>query len=481
MKKGIFLSIVTSAVLFAGGDIVPAETTVSDADFWGQIGFFLRVQDNNYDDPAMQDYDFGDEENNNFAVTAVIGVEKEVGSGFGLGIELAGWSNLGWGIADGMLFKSDRMLSGKLLSMSGFGNIRNDNGGEISQAYLTYSFGNTGIKAGRQALTKSVSPWAFSDRTGGVIDVSYDGIVAANTDIADTTLLFAWIDQAYTASTMPEQNEVAGTVYAGEQYDLKNMDLSDNAGLFMLGMINKSISNTTLSLSAYYIPESKMNNIAANYNAARLARANRTAYSDTWSVWASAVGTVNNINWGLQFAYVDGDVHQIVAATGAAVPNSKWDATYGVAGKIGSSWGDLDAELVVSYINDGDYSFRTAGSRRGTSSAFWTFNGDFGGDTQDGEEQIAIVAKAGYKLGNGKLFGNIGYWEFDDKVLSAAINDSLDNALDLRLGYKFKLMDIDAQVEYRYRDITRTSNPSAGVYNWDETRQRVQVEAYYKF
>ncbi len=469
MKKGLLLSVAASAVIFAGGDIAPVEPAAPAADFWGQIGFFYQAQDNDDHNPATVDFDFGDEDNNNFAVTAVLGVEKEIGMGFGVGLELAGWSGLGWDLGDAMLFKADGLLGGNM-----------NNGGEVSQAYLTYTFGNTAIKVGRQALPKAVSPWAYSSRTGGVIDVSYDGIVIANTDLQDTTLVFAWVDQAYTAPNMPQRyDSTAGQAFNGQKWDLSNVEVSDGAGLFMLGLINKSLANTTLSLAAYYIPESKLNGLVNNFLAANSPLTNRVALEDTWSIWASAVGTVNNINWGLQFAYVDGDEHMITPA-GATVANSGWDATYGVAAKVGSSWGDFDAELVVGYINDGDYSLRTAGYGGGSPSAFWTFNGDFGGDRVRGEDQWAIIAKAGYKLGNGKLYGNIGYWEFDEE-LTATTNLAMDNAFDVRLGYKFKIMDIDAQVEYRYLDVDRKNNTAAGLINRDTTRQRIRVEAYYKF
>ncbi len=468
MKKGILISVAASAVLFAGGDIAPVQPHAADADFWGQIGFFYQAEDwDGWSRAAGANIarDWGDERNNNFAVTAVLGVEKEIGSGFGLGIELAGWSGLGWDLGDHMLFKADPLLSNATHPM---GLNLMDNGGEVSQAYLTFATGNTAVKVGRQALPKAVSPWAYSDRTGGVLDITYDGVVIANTAVEDTTLVFAWVDQAYTAPGMSQIEEVAGTVYAGKNYDLSNVDVSDGAGLFMLGLINKSLANTTLSLAAYYIPESKLNDLAANVRAAATAGVNRTAYEDTWSVWASAVGSANNINWGLQFAYVDGDVHQIVAATGAAVANSGWDATYGVAAKVGSSWGDFDAELVVGYINDGDYSLRTAGYAGGSPSAFWTFNGDFGGDVM-GDEARSVLLKAGYKVGNGKVFGNYGYWDVDSGSNTATAND-------VRVGYKFNLASVNAKIEYRYLD-----QELRNLANDDIERHRVRVEAYYKF
>jgi len=409
MKKGLLLSVVASTMIFAGGDIAPVEPAApASADFWGQIGFYYQAEDLDW----VPNSKFGDKWNNWFGVTAVLGVEKQLGYGFGFGAELAGWSDLGLDLGGRSGFFSSGLSS----------LIQDSTSAEVSQAYLTYTFGNTAIKAGRQALPKAVSPWAWSSRTGGVIDWSFDGIVVANTDLTDTTLVAAWIDQAS----------------ANQQ--LKNIDLSDSSGLFMLAMINKSLANTTLSMSAYYVPK-------ANFN----------FKEDMWSVWASAVGNVDTITWGLQGAYVDGDDPAGISQK----------ATYAVAAKIGSTWGDLDAQLVAGYINDGDFSLKTAGAGPlGSASALWTFNGDFGGDIV-GDNVWSIRADAGYKLPVGKVFGKIGYWNAGSKAL-------WDSAIGVRVGYAVKIAGINTKVEYRYLN----QDMSVGS---DHTRQRIRVEAYYKF
>jgi hypothetical protein len=411
MKKELLLSVVASTMIFAGGDIAPVEPAApASADFWGQIGFYYQAEDI---DAVWGSADFGDEGNNWFGATVVLGVEKELGYGFGFGAELAGWTNFDWDLGDRSGFFSNGVIA--LIFQDG-------TSAEVSQAYLTYTFGNTAIKAGRQALPKAVSPWAWSSRTGGVIDYSFDGIVIANTDLQDTTLVAAWVDQ----------------VNANQQFD--NIDVSDSAGLFMLAMINKSLANTTLAMSAYYVPESNFN-----------------WQEDMWSIWASAVGSVDTINWGVQVAYVDGD-----APAGWSL-----DATFGIAAKIGSAWGDFDAQLVAGYINDGDFSFKTAGAGiwgQGTASAFWTFNGDFGGDIV-GDDVWSVRVDAGYKLPVGKVFGSLGYWDADAGAF-------FDNAFDFRIGYKFNVAGIDSKIEYRYLDLDNSL---------DDTRQRIRVEAYYKF
>jgi len=360
----------------------------------GQLGFAYQAQDFDW----QPDSDLTDAENNNVSFSIVLGVEKELGNGFGFGAEVAGWSDLGLNIAEDPRVESSEMTSA-----------------EISQAYLTYTFGNTAIKAGRQALPKKISPWAWTDRSGGVLDWTYDGIVVVNTDLENNTFIGAWISQL----SHNGDNEA-------------NVDASDSAGLFMLALINTSFADTTITLNGYYLPESRIN-------------WNGGAVEDVWSLWASVVGKFGTIGWGVQTAYVDGEV-------------PGWDSTAGIAGKLSSKWGDLDASIVAAYINDGDYSMRAAGSGL-EDGAFWTDN-EMAGDTY-GENQWAFLAKAGYKLSFGKVYGSLGYWAFD--------GNTVRDTFGARLGYKFKIAGISNKIEYRYRD------------DGDRTRQRVRLEAYYRF
>ncbi|ADV47304.1 hypothetical protein [Nitratifractor salsuginis] len=423
MKKGLLLSVAASAIIFAGGDIAPVEPAApASADFWGQIGF--RYEANSFDGDALSivngmpvwnhtKVDFGDEENNKFSTSVVLGVEKQLGYGFGFGAEVAGWTDFGFDIADNAAVVASDATSA-----------------EVSQAYLTYSFGNTAIKAGRQALPKAVSPWAWSDRDAGVLDITYEGVVIANTDIQDTTLVGAYVANAVNEDT---------TIHIGENGDID--------GLYMLAVINKSLANTTLSASAYYLPKA----ISA------------TSSDAEWSLWASAVGNVDSINWGLQGVYVDGDA------------NGK-DATYGIAGKIGSSWGDFDASLIAAYVNDGDFSMKTAGTGASTS-AFWgnSIGGLMtGGDTLYNTDQTIIRAVASYKIWNGKIYGELAYDNFGDNWKNI-LSGEFDDAYGARIGYKFNVAGVDANIEYRYVNYNATAN-------WDDlTLQRIRVEAYYKF
>ena len=425
MKKGLLLSVVASTMIFAGGDIAPVEPAApASADFWGQIGFSYDANDFDWGPwTAGLPTSLGDTENNAFSTSIVLGVEKELGYGFGFGFEVAGWTDFGLDIAD------LARVSGEITPWGS----RNQTDAEVSQAYLTYTFGNTAIKAGRQALPAAVSPWAWSDRSAGVLDITYDALVVANTDLQDTTIVGAWVANAVNGNSPTH--------------------LGDNdAGIFMLAAINKSLANTTLTVSGYYFADAAYDipNIGKVYTVP-------VGMEDLYSIWASAVGNMDGITWGLQGAYVDGS-------------SSYKDATFAIAGKVGSTWGDFDATLVASYINDGDYSLKTAGSGVGTS-AFWgnSFGGTFTNGDGIGKDGVTHVrVDMGYKLSTGKLFGGIGYVDYGSKWL-------FDNGFGGRIGYKFNVMGVNSKVEYRYADYSGQNGVP------DLTKQRIRVEAFYKF
>jgi hypothetical protein len=424
MKKGLLLSVVASTMIFAGGDIAPVEPAApASADFWGQIGMSYQADD-------FGKYNFSDTENNAFSTAIVLGVEKELGNGFGFGAEVAGWSDFGLDIAD-----NPRVVTTDATSA------------EVSQAYLTYTFGNTAIKAGRQALPKAVSPWAWTDRTVGVVDIAYDGIVIANTDLQDTTLVGAWIKHAQIDSNA-------------------EASVGDN-GLFMLAAINKSLANTTLSVSAYYVPDNNL-----DWHAWNVLRNVAQTPKDNWSIWASAESQFDGFNGGVQFAYVDGDYKS------AGNPNSSADATYAVAAKIGGNWGDLGLTLIAGYINDGEYSLTTAGAFHTIedTSAFWgnSLGGFFGGNIV-GDNQTIVRGVATYKLPYGKLMGELAY----DNAGSDGLFNSVWGA---RAKYSFPIAGgVNGSVEYRYAKYDDLVTDFKTGKTSDETRQRIRVEAYYKF
>ncbi len=389
MKKALLLSVVASGFIFAGGDIAPAAPVVPAAapaacDFWGSIGARYEFKDNG-------DLKFGDKENNTWKTTVVLGVEKKLGYGFGFGAEVAATSQLG--------------LKDIAAPM--------DENAELSELYLTYKTGNTAFKMGRQALPKSLSPWAWTDTTLNRKDITYEGIVVVNTDIQDTVLAGAWIARA------------------GMDNSFVKVDTKDNKGLFAIAVQNKSLANTTLTATAYYI--------------------NKPVKGT--SVWASAETKAGSVDLGLQVAY-------------SKLKGLGLDKTIGVAGYIGGKLADVDAKLTLAYIDDGESTLvATKALGLGGSSGFWgsSFAGAFGGDVVAGNKQKIARLDLGYKIPNaGKIYFSAAY----DKP------DSGEKAYGAALGYKFKVSGIKGKVEYRYiknKDFTKRKD------------QRIRVEGVYNF
>ncbi len=388
MKKGLLLSVVASGFIFAGGNIAPvqpvAQPQVAPAacDFWGQIG--ARYEFKKLSDGANK---WG-KEDNTWKAAVVMGVEKDLGYGFGVGAELAGFSDLGL----------------KKIATN------TNNKADLSQLYLTYKNGNTAIKAGRQVLPKSLSPWAWSDDSVGVKDTTFEGVVVVNTDVKDTTLVGAWIAKA--------------RPFGGPSVNVNGVN---SKGLFMLAAQNKSIANTTLTGTVYYVTEAKIT-----------------------SAWASAETKAGSADLGLQVAYAK--------ASGS-------DATTGVAAYAGTSFNGIDAKLTLAYLKAGATTLNMGGT-----SAFWgnSFAGAFGGDIlENGSKQTLARLDLGYKIaGYGKVYGGVAY----DKVKDSAT----DKILGGRVGYKFNVGKVAAKVEYRYSKADMTDGSSV-------KHQRVRVEGIYKF
>ncbi len=243
MKKALLLSVVASGLIYAGGDIAPAQpvqpqVAPAACDFWGTLAF-------RYDANKAGAYNFGDSENNLAVGALAMGVEKQLGYGFGFGAELDG-----------------------LYALDGSFNKLGEKGG-ITQAYITYKSGNTAVKLGRQALPASISPLAFTERDtlGGIPSKTFNGITVVNTSLANTTLVGAWIASSY-------------DFFCGNQ----KVNGVDNKGVFMIAAIYKASADTTLQGNLYYAPKS-------------------SPFPGLVSAWGTAKTKVNNVDLGLQVAY----------------------------------------------------------------------------------------------------------------------------------------------------------------------------------
>jgi len=274
MKKGLLLSVVASGLIYAGGDIAPVAPVAPQAapaacDFYGSIGARYDANKFEVDGTTIVNGDFGDKESNTFFTALDLGVDTQLGYGFGIGAELGAVKS--WH---------------KIASAPGF-----TERASLSQLYLTYKAGNTAIKVGRQALPKSLSPMAWSDSTVGVKNQTFEGVVVVNTDITDTTLVGAWVHKIVPFGT------------AG-------VKLNKDTGVFMLAAQYTGIANTTLTGSVYYGPKTTGG-----------------LPGDLVSAWGSVESKLNGINVGLQGVYSNLDVTGLDKTLAvAAYAGGQWDA-----------------------------------------------------------------------------------------------------------------------------------------------------------
>ncbi|MDM5263112.1 hypothetical protein PF327_02775 [Sulfurovum sp. XTW-4] len=230
MKKTLLLSVVASTMIMAGGDIAPVEPVVeapaaaSAWEFSGNAVVYYQTQDNNVSDV------FDQESSSAQAGIELRATNSDVFAGIGAGVAVNGLTTL----------NLENFMVSDVMHGTGNGDIDDmTDGGWISEAYLTYGFGNTSLKAGRQTLPKALSPFAYSENWN-VFKNTYDAVLAVNTDISNTTLVYAYVYGA-------NQN---GYGVANNITDFNSVNGND--GVHMLTIQNKSIDGLTLTGTWYY-------------------------------------------------------------------------------------------------------------------------------------------------------------------------------------------------------------------------------------
>ena len=214
MKKGLLLSIVASTVLFAGGDIAPVQP-VAEApaaacnDFYGQVGAAVV-----YGTTTKA----GKDDMVKYGVAAVLGVNKEIFSGLTVSAEL-----------QGSIFKGYDITTSTSTATV--------NRANLTQLNLGYSFCNTAIKVGRFSVAMGLSPLVFTDTFyDGLKNVTFDGVMVANTDIPDTVVYGAYIYRAAAHGASTTLVNPMGSV----------------DGAAVVGFQNKSFADTTITGVGYY-------------------------------------------------------------------------------------------------------------------------------------------------------------------------------------------------------------------------------------
>ncbi len=295
MKKLMFLSIVVSALMFAGSAVAADEPEEKEKakpawDFKGQALIYYQTADG-YRGGSL--FDQGPPSLTSGWARGAGGIQfsgtnKDVVGGVGAGFELSGISTIG--MHNSIVFAPPQNAGG-------------NTGGAITQGYLTYGLSNTSIKVFRQTLPKSLSPFAFSEGWN-MFKNSFDAGLVVNSSVPDTTLVYAYVAR--------RNNSV------GDLNDFNKFYGSDAA--HMITAQNKSIEGLTLTGSYYYLPDA-------------------TDAGNADALWFDVGYKADQVSLAFQIGSIGG----------AAVPedNDAWGAK--IAGKLGP----VNVSLAYSSVGDG--------------------------------------------------------------------------------------------------------------------------------
>ena len=298
MKKTVLLSVVASTMIMAGGDIAPAPVVeTSGWDFNGEAVVYYQTNDIGnagvVNLPTPGDYGLFAQD----SAAANVGlrlnaVNADLFAGIGAGVEVVGLGTLG--------LQSDVVSS---VMQTGNGSL---NSGAWTQGYLTYGFGNTSLKVGRQTLPKGLSPFAFSE-TWNVFQNTFGAALLVNTDISDTALVYAYVANANSHANLSDFND---------------LNVAGDDGVHMFTVQNKSFEGLTLTGTWYYAPDMLVTD-------------------DVNILWADASFAISDYNIGLQGGTV------LTGEPGLVEDTTAFGA------KIAADFGMFDAYLAYTNVNDG--------------------------------------------------------------------------------------------------------------------------------
>jgi hypothetical protein len=304
MKKGLLLSVVASSILMAGGDIAPVAAEPAEVpvvieesmwDFSGQAVAYYQTAD------ALGQGDLFASESSRANVGIQLNAIGKLGAGFGAGFQLSGLGTLG--LQDGVVDGTMQMAGSEL------------NDAAITKAYLTWGTESTTLKFGRQALPKSLSPFAWSENWN-VFQNTYEGALIVNTSVSDTTFVGAWVNKSNTNGI-------------GAGSNLNDFDkLNGSDGVYMITAQNKSIIGLTLTGSYYY--------------GASMLEKDTVNSEDLSILWGSA-------------EYAEANLPVTLGIQGGTVTSDAFiNDTTAFGAKIGGNISMFSASVAYSSVDDGD-------------------------------------------------------------------------------------------------------------------------------
>lgn len=268
------------------------------------------------------------------------------------------------------------------------------NGAQLTQAYVAKSIANTTLKLGRQELPKSLSPFAFSE-SWNVFRNTFDAAVALNKDLADTTVVAAYVSQGN-----------GQFVTTPGLVDLGNYNTIGKSGAYMLTVANKSNEVVHPTVSYYSLPN-----------------------TGTTVLWGDAKVDLKD-KLPVKFAFQGGQL----------MTDTEDTTAYGlkVSGKVATT----DLTLAYSSVGDGDNAIHNVGT--GIKTPLYTqmiLNQNFIKRDND-----TVMLKGITPIGSGKLIAQ--YCTTTDNSVAKADYNELD------VIYKFKALGTQMLVAYVMQDPT---------------------------
>ena len=339
MKKVIMLSLVTTTLMMAGGDIepvAPVEVEVEKAD-WGEIFGQSRTfyVDRTYSGLVNNN-------RNSFATGGYIGYKTSTFSGFSAVIAAYGTFSLD---IHNMTPEDDFANNGKWNSYdpSLFG-YEGENYAFIGQAYLNYAFGNTNLKVGRMRLD---TPLAGAD-DARMLPNLFEAAVISNTDIENTTLIAAHV--------IRETVGTFGNIYGGGP-----LGLTSGYGLGM----KEALSGDFVNMGKVALGENDLNGNGSTDNSTDGVTSFAVIYT---GIEGLKVQFWDYVAWDiLNAVYLDADYTMNVNDAFKVKLSAQYinetdigdtlaggvDTNY-VAGKITGIYGDMSAYVAYSTTGDSD-------------------------------------------------------------------------------------------------------------------------------
>ena len=256
---------------------------------------------------------------------------------------------------------------------------RTQDASNISQLWLATTAGNTTFKAGRMELD---TPLLFTEKWN-VAKNTFEGVVAVNTDLPNTTLVAAWVGKhnGHGAGAGEGGGLLAGSPGRTVTMDqFRTLGAGDVAnGAYTAGAVNKSIPNTTVqawyynivqAADAYWLQaDSKVAglvNVGVQYASIDPKLASYPTWNDS-SIWAvKAAVDVSGVNLYAAYSSTDNDgvlgfsnvstadKTKIYTGDGAIYFDGVVTAPGVDTYKIGASGAVAGVKLAASYINAED-------------------------------------------------------------------------------------------------------------------------------